>query len=75
MGRKPNAVQPVGVGLPKKKPTPSLAPLIQYCFARSTGAPFFKIWLGQREKIPAIAGRASRYLRGFADEKHQHSNP
>jgi hypothetical protein len=34
-----------------------------------------KIWLGQREKIPAIAGRASRYLRGFADEKNQHSNP
>jgi hypothetical protein len=24
------------------------------------------------KKIPAIAGRASHYLRGFADEKHQH---
>jgi hypothetical protein len=34
-----------------------------------------KIWLGQREKTAAIAGRASHYMRGFADEKHQHSNP
>jgi hypothetical protein len=24
------------------------------------------------KKSPAIAGRASHYLRGFADEKHQH---